>query len=228
MGAIQVERTVSCPVRRRAVSLRACLDQACCAGFEEDELGCYVRCEEHDLASQQLVHLPVRLSGGSDPLLHARAERTPISAIMTPDVLCVRSDVSVDALVPLLLDNHISGVPVVDATGAPIGIVSKTDLVRERYENGDVLELERGEPRMRGFHDSGLARKVVADVMMAMALSLPEDATVAQASALMAYEGVHRIPVVCGEGKVVGMLSAIDVLRWLAHAEGYLLATRHA
>jgi CBS domain-containing protein len=33
----------------------------------------------------------------------------------------------------------------------------------------------------------------------------------------MAYEGVHRVPVVAADGRVVGILSSLDVVRWLAH-----------
>jgi CBS domain-containing protein len=159
----------------------------------------------------------------------SRADRTPVSAIMTPDVLCVRADVSVDALAALLLEHEISGVPVVDAAGAPIGVVSKTDLVRERYENQDTLEVRTyGARETGGYHESNVGRTLVADVMVGMTFALPEDATLSQASALMAYEGVHRVPVVSADGKVVGILSAIDVLWWLANQDGYLIAKRHA
>jgi len=56
-----------------------------------------------------------------------------------------------------------------------------------------------------------------------MTFALPEDATLSQASALMAYEGIHRLPVTCAEGKVVGIVSTLDILRWLAEQDGYLV-----
>jgi CBS domain-containing protein len=52
---------------------------------------------------------------------------------------------------------------------------------------------------------------------------LPENASIAQAAALMAYEGVHRIPVVSCSGDIVGLVSSLDVLRWLGQASGYLV-----
>ena len=42
------------------------------------------------------------------------------------------------------------------------------------------------------------------------------------AAALMAFEGVHRIPVVDDAGRVSGVITTLDVLRWLAQEEGYL------
>ena len=60
------------------------------------------------------------------------------------------------------------------------------------------------------------ARATVADIMMPIVFALPENATVAKASALMVFEGVHRIPVVSSGGQVVGILSSLDILGWLA------------
>ena len=40
----------------------------------------------------------------------------------------------------------------------------------------------------------------------------------------MAYEGVHQIPVVASDRKIVGLIAALDVARWLAQHDGYLVA----
>ena len=57
---------------------------------------------------------------------------------------------------------------------------------------------------------------IIADIMMPVVFALPENATVAKASSLMVFEGVHRIPVVSSDGQVVGILSSLDILGWLA------------
>ena len=44
------------------------------------------------------------------------------------------------------------------------------------------------------------------------------------AAAVMAIEQVHRLPVLAPGGAVVGVLSALDLLRWLAEADGYRAA----
>ena len=62
--------------------------------------------------------------------------------------------------------------------------------------------------------------------MMPMAFSIHEDATVGEASAMMAVEGVHRLPVVDEDGDIVGMLSTTDVVRWVAERAGYLAPAR--
>jgi CBS domain-containing protein len=92
----------------------------------------------------------------------------------------------------------LSGAPVVDDEGVPVGFVSKTDLVR----HGVTPE------------------RHVSDIMTPMSLTVHEDQSVSKASALMAYEGIHRLPVVDGSGRVVGLLSSLDVLHWLACKSG--------
>ncbi|MCX5539224.1 CBS domain-containing protein [Paraburkholderia sp. CNPSo 3076] len=59
------------------------------------------------------------------------------SDIMTTDVVNLRPDASVFEAATLLTDHHVSGVPVVDDTGAVVGILSEGDLLH-RVENTDV------------------------------------------------------------------------------------------
>src|SRR4029079_18434500 len=75
------------------------------------------------------MQMPV--SPEARPARQSIADRTPVSAIMTTDVICVQPDVSIESVTRLLLERGISGVPVVDADGVPVGLVSKTDLLRE-------------------------------------------------------------------------------------------------
>src|SRR5262249_50102003 len=75
----------------------------------------------------------------------------------------------------------------------------------------------------QGFHEVDVAGKTVGDIMVPLAFALPESASIAQAAALMAYEGVHRVPVVSTSREVVGLISSLDVLRWLAQRSGFLV-----
>jgi CBS domain-containing protein len=151
---------------------------------------------------------------------------------MTRRVLAVRPDVSLEALTGLFLDRDIGGAPVVDDGGRPIGVVSKTDLLRVQRDSGDTREAvasgrqpSRGQLRVElgpGFHAEALPR-VVAEAMTRAAYTISENAPLTHAAALMAFEGVHRVPVVSEDGRVAGMVTAIDILRWLAQQDGYLV-----
>jgi CBS domain-containing protein len=158
----------------------------------------------------------------------ALAARTPISTVMTREVVCVERDLSVEALTTLFLERGIHGAPVVDHGGELVGFVSMTDLLRRRYEDADADEaappgrpIGAGADELGGFHVTELAHATVGEVMMPLAISLEESAPLGLAAALMAFEGVHRVPVTSAAGKVVGILSSLDLLRWLAHEDGY-------
>jgi CBS domain-containing protein len=129
------------------------------------------------------------------------ALQTCLREVMTRDVVCVGPDESAEDALRLLVEHGISGLPVVDAAGRPLGVLSRADLLEERLEA--LTEGELGEP----------AR--VRDLMTQAALSLPESASVAEAAGLMAAYGVHRVQVVSAAGVLVGVVSPLDLLRWL-------------
>jgi CBS-domain-containing membrane protein len=126
----------------------------------------------------------------------------PISRIMTRKVVCARPEMDASLLRARLIERGVSGAPVVDDWGRVVGVVSRSDLIEHEVTS------ER----------SG---KTVGDIMMPMAFTLPPDAPIAQAAALMAYEGVRRLIVVDGRGCVVGLVSALDVARWLGWCARY-------
>jgi len=157
---------------------------------------------------------------------HRSPRTTPVSAIMTREIVCVSPDYSVESLATLFLERAIHAAPVVDERCRLIGFVSMTDLVREQHDNADTDIGPPGatEPALRsGFHVEPLARATVGEVMTLDVLALHENTHIAQAAALMAFEGVHRVPIISGNGEVVGILSALDVLRWLAGQDGYVV-----
>jgi CBS domain-containing protein len=121
------------------------------------------------------------------------ARKTFVREVMSPAVLCVTRDLGVVALTRLLLERGISGAPVVDERGHPIGVVSKTDLVGALEED-----------------------TTVGDVMMPVAFTLHDSDTLERAAQLMASEHVHRIPLVDDNGRVCGILTTFDLARWVA------------
>ena len=151
------------------------------------------------------------------------AADAPIATLMSRDVVCVREDISLDALRAILLERGIGAAPVVDAEGMPVGIVTKTDFVRGLAElDGDLQEPS---PRLPpGFHMEPLPRATARDIMMPFVFALPVETSVAQAAAFMASRGVHHVLVNDKKGALVGILSTIDLARWLAVETGYVSA----
>jgi CBS-domain-containing membrane protein len=82
-----------------------------------------------------------------------------------------------------------------------------------------LLAADRGETDSPSARD--LAPQTANELMMPLALTLGEHATVAHAAALMASEDVHHIPIVDDDGRMIGLVSTMDVVRWLAKNDGF-------
>lgn len=88
----------------------------------------------------------------------------------------------------------VTSAPVVDDNGVLVGIVLLATLARLRK----VEELE------------------VEDAMLTDVVSASRDATIGQVARLMAHHQVERVPVVSEDGHLLGVVSAMDVVCWLA------------
>ena len=202
-GASSSYSTVHCPRQIRTVRVNECVDCEEYIGlsFDPEEQSGLLHCYESSAPTPRQSLRRFLAAGQREGFvrrLHQRADCTPVSRIMSLNVQCVTEDVSLPALASCLLDGGYSGAPVVDDEGRPVGVISKTDLLRH-----------------------GVAPDVrVRDIMTPTSFTVHEDQSVSKASALMAYEGIHRLPVVDAAGKVVGLLSSLDILHWLACKTG--------
>lgn len=146
--------------------------------------------------------------------LRAEADTTQITEVMCRDVVTVRADLGVEALTKLFLDRQLSRAPVVDAAGHLIGMVSKTDLVREQDMRADTAVSQRdGDEAGRHVHE---VDALVRDVMTGLPFALPWNTSLREATRRMLAQGVHAVPVTSSDGTVIGMLSAMDVVAWVA------------
>ena len=141
------------------------------------------------------------------------ADLVPVTQIMSRDMTCARRDLDVSQVVELMVRHRIGCVPVVEDPGRPIGMITKLDLVEQ------IVSCDRGET------DSPSGRNLVPltanELMMPLAITLGERASVAHVSALMASEDVHHIPIVDDDGRLIGIVSTMDIVRWLAKNDGF-------
>jgi CBS-domain-containing membrane protein len=142
------------------------------------------------------------------------ADRTRIGDIMTRGAVTVPADLGLEQLVDLFLEQDLSRVPVVDDDGRVVGVVSKTDLVIDQHARGDTEVSQLGASgRAQHVHEvSGLVR----DVMTPVAFTLPATTTIGEAARRMLADHVHAMPVTSDDGHVIGLLSATDIMAWVA------------
>lgn len=230
-GEVSEELSVFCPRQNRGMTLDQCAECERCESLYLDprDEGSFLVCTA---ATDEAVEVaPPKIEVKEAPATDA----TTVRDIMSRRVVVVRPDLSIESLLGIFIERGISGAPVVDEAGRPIGMVSKTDLLAAQFMAGDTGEAVRGAGmeittdqglvlELEGpYHPTTVATGTVADIMTPLVFSLPEGATVPQAAALMAYERVHRAPVVSVDDKVVGIVSSLDVLRWVGRSHGFAL-----
>lgn len=133
----------------------------------------------------------------------------------------------------------ISGAPVLDAHGRPTGVFSLSDLaghLTNRLLDMPALDpmaeraRETGEfiPTGRGFHFEGFDDVPVSDLMTPEIVSVDPDATIEDAVRVMEDLSIHRVFVRKGEGPLLGVITTMDVLRWVGRALRSRRRTRKA
>jgi len=139
--------------------------------------------------------------------------------IMTRSVVTVAPDTSIVDAANLMLQQHVSGLPVVDATGKLVGIVSEGDFIR-RSEIGTQRKRGRwlkfilgpGTAASDFVHEHG---RRVEEVMTKDPLTITEDTALAEIVDLMEKNNVKRLPVVRAD-RIVGIVSRANLLQAVA------------
>jgi CBS domain-containing protein len=142
--------------------------------------------------------------------------------VMTGSVVSVPPDMPIKEVAQLLVERRISGLPVVDADGSVIGVVTEGDLLAKEHDLGSLQR----RPLARIFGESRDARSLRAkagartagQAMTAPPITIGADASIHDAASVMIDRKVNRLPVVDG-GRLVGIVARADVVRTLARPD---------
>lgn len=139
--------------------------------------------------------------------------------LMTTNVVTVKPDTKVRDVAALMLEKHISGVPVLDDNGKLVGMISEGDLLRrpelgtEKHRRRWLAFFSRADEQAREFTKSHALR--AGDVMTKQVLHVAEGTPLGDVVGLMEKHRVKRLPVL-SKGKLVGIVSRVDLIRALA------------
>ena len=132
--------------------------------------------------------------------------------VMTFGAATIHPEAPIEEAARAMLQNRISGLPVVDGSRKLVGMVTEGDLLRRQPgETGRPRWLQLlGSPRPGERIDLGHPQ-TVADVMTKQVISVREDTPVSQIADLMRRHGIKRVPVL-DHGEVIGIVSRADLL----------------
>jgi len=143
--------------------------------------------------------------------------------IMTAPVVCIGAGEILATAQQLLMDAHITGLPVVE-DGRLVGIITRSDYVRlpvllkvfddyvadRQYENG-MQQDDRAE--LHAFRER-LQTLTVHDVMTTAVVTCSADTPISEIAAKMHHHHVHRV-VVVERDKPIGIVGSLDLVRLL-------------
>jgi CBS domain-containing protein len=141
-----------------------------------------------------------------------------VSDVVTRNVISARPSQDIMEVAHLMLEKHISGMPVIDDGGQLVGIVSESDLLR-RAETGTMRQgrrwlqsiLSPGRLAAEYVHTHG---RRVDEVMTRDVVTVTEATPLGTVVELMERQGIKRVPVV-RSGQVVGIVSRANLLHAL-------------
>src|SRR6478735_1784783 len=117
-----------------------------------------------------------------------------VTSVMTANPACCTAETPLRDVARMMIDNDCGEIPVVDAQGVPVGVVTDRDItVRIVAEGRDTMNA------------------TASDAMSAPVQTVREDSSLKDATKLMEAAKIRRIPVVDAKGKLTGIVSVADL-----------------
>ncbi|MCK5145413.1 CBS domain-containing protein [bacterium] len=146
--------------------------------------------------------------------------------VMTKDVITVASDWPIKRLTRFLIENSITGAPVVGLQNEVLGVVSLTDIAHYLNITGSspglnvdnthdyfmpAIENEYGAEIVETLHIEAPETVSVKDIMTPLLFTVDENASVKQVADVMVKGRIHRL-LVTKDNRLVGIISSLDLL----------------
>jgi CBS domain-containing protein len=146
--------------------------------------------------------------------------------LMMPNPVSIRDNALLKEALVLLTTKGFSAAPVIDAAGRPVGVLSRSDIIvhdREKVDyvpsseffHNEEVRTADGEKLGHGFQVENVDKTRVRDLMTPAVFSVSPGTPAAKVINEMLGLHVHRLFVVDDNGVLIGVISALDVLRHL-------------
>lgn len=144
-------------------------------------------------------------------------KKIPVKTLMTTDIATVGPETPLAEVVAALAENQVRSLPVTDAEGTIVGVISETDLfLKERNAPFSTQKVPTLLGRIideRDLDQLDVSKGIpVEQVMCRQVETATEETPLEEAAMKMMHLGITNLPVV-SDGKVVGIVRRIDILR---------------
>ncbi|OPL10425.1 MAG: hypothetical protein AVO34_03550 [Firmicutes bacterium ML8_F2] len=147
--------------------------------------------------------------------------------IMNKPAISVTEDHTLREVLEILAEQRFSGMPVVNAEGKVVGIISDTDIIRYSQQLNVVplsnlsgwispyAEISDMASMKKGFEL--LHETKVSEVMTRKVYSVQEDTSTSKIAQLMSRRNINRVPVIDSAGKLVGIVTRSDLIQCMTN-----------
>jgi len=134
--------------------------------------------------------------------------------IMNEKVVTVKPEDTLEDVAKAMSAGEVSGAPVVDPEGKVMGIISEKDIIRRMLggKSGSIMTLMTGCLRAGGCMCMMVRDLAAREVMTSPAVTVRDDASLAEMADLLAGRKVNRLPVTDSEGRLLGILARNDIV----------------
>ncbi|MFP4009425.1 MAG: CBS domain-containing protein [Spirulinaceae cyanobacterium] len=148
-----------------------------------------------------------------------------VADVMSANPVTVKPETPLKDAIKLLVENQISGLPVIDDTGEVIGVISESDLMWQ--ETGpepppfimfldSVIYLQNPARYDKELHKA--FGQTVKEVMSDRAVTVFADLPLSQAARLMHEKKIRRLPVLNSDEQLIGIVTQGDIIRSMAES----------
>jgi len=160
-----------------------------------------------------LLKLAIPVYTGKLRFFRKQKEGITASDVMTRKVVTVTPETTIDDIGKLLIEKHISAVPVVDQSNKIIGVVSESDIILQEIGQetqvaekiGDLVQVDARKTTKYG--------KTAGEIMTSPPITARESASLKELGRIMRENNIKRLFIVDAEFHPVGAISRVDILR---------------
>jgi CBS domain-containing protein len=152
-----------------------------------------------------------------------RLEALRVADVMRRDVVTVSAQESMQEVAAVLVQHDISGVVVVDDEGKCVGVLSAVDFVKRTSAATGASRRETGPVQAAAPADRSrrvnIGAQDLADSYMSQAVqSVAHDVSLFSAARIMTSAHIHRLPVLDDHGRLLGLLTSMDIVAAMINA----------
>ena len=154
-------------------------------------------------------------------------KRLTAADLMQRDIITVAADDSLRDALKLMIENHVTGLPVMDRSSRCIGLVTTTDILNYQEEHAndesegttqffDPESQQWEDVPLLAFTADDFADVRVADVMTRELIWVKRDTPLKDVARRIIDERIHRVLVMDEKSQLYGIISAYDFVRYVA------------